>query len=209
LLLLLLFIVQPHQHCLCFSASPAGCQIRVMTPMSPIREENGGYSVSLPTSYRPGESYKIQVSGGENFKGYMLFATDSAGKRAGSFNPTNKKAQLMKCEAFGDLGNTIGHTLEFARASQNAVEFVWTSPLTDRGVLTFEGMVVRDARNSFRLTSVAVASPTVAVVGGSSTVDVLGGKSWATAQFLQTVTFLGGLGFAASWAYSKFRTRHR
>ena len=102
------------------------------------RNENpGGYSVTAPASYSPGETIDLTVSGPQ-FTGIMFAVVDSNGNNVGTFAPD---VGTNSCDG---ASMAITHSSGFGNQTSRTLE--WTAPNSDVGTLYVEGYVLAGAR---------------------------------------------------------------
>jgi len=125
----------------------------------------GGWSISgNPTTYTPGSTYQIVVSGTTQMMGFILYAeTTNANYRAGVFTTGTNSAivnysgdeSVGPCP--GTAAATIGHNSNTAPFT--TITLPWTAPSTGVGAVTFRGVVVQSTQTWYNMATVTSAGP--------------------------------------------------
>jgi len=105
---------------------------------SRTRNQNpGGYSVTAPASYSPGETIDITVSGPQ-FTGIMFTVVDGNDTSVGTFSPD---VGTNSCDN-GSMAITHANTF----GDQTSRTLSWTAPNSDAGTLYVEGYILSGER---------------------------------------------------------------
>ncbi|CAG8735784.1 34139_t:CDS:2, partial [Racocetra persica] len=116
--------------------------------------------------YVPGGSAVLTVKGTQPYKGFLLYAVDSAKNHVGSWS-TPKGYKILDLNCTGDPKGTISHDSPDQK-DPVAAKFTWTAPTTDVGPITFVGTIVVNQSMGFQI----VKSPSFSVAGSNVTVPV-------------------------------------
>ena len=144
-------------------------------PITPVL----GFYLTLPTTYTPGTPLKLSLTNTRSnpnitaFNGFLLYATDSRGRRVGSFASDDTTTTTNMVNAVEAAVDSHGRytcydapdaTLTHANGGpkQLPLALTWTPPATDVGNITFSGLVEYSNALFYLqvLTPWAVCSPT-------------------------------------------------
>ena len=105
---------------------------------SRTRNQNpGGYSVTAPSNYSPGQTIDITVSGPQ-FTGIMFTVVDSNDVSVGTFAPD---VGTNSCD---QASMAITHSTGFGNQTSRTIQ--WTAPNSDVGTVYVEGYVLSGSR---------------------------------------------------------------
>ena len=112
---------------------------------------SGGFVLSAPADYMPGEVVPITLSGSAPFIGVLLYALDDNLVRFGQWQVASGYQILAACTG----ANTLSHA---SNASKSVpVVFNWTAPAAFTGTVTFNILVMKDTLTSFDISGLSIA----------------------------------------------------
>jgi hypothetical protein len=167
----------------------AGSCTGVASPHSAVLSGTGGYTLSVsgnPTSYTPGTSYTITLSGNA-IKGLLFYATpQNGGNRVGTYNLGNTGYFDVKP---GCAGNTVEHTQTLDNAGPSSVSFAWTAPPAGTGTITFGGQIVRTVNTAYNIGALTLVEAGTPAPPATGTAKTSAGNQQTSANNQQTSDF--------------------
>jgi hypothetical protein len=153
---------------------PGGCTTASVAAMQGAVNTGYGLSFSSGTTYAPGSSVTVKVTHATvtDFRGFLIYATNAAGTRVGTFVATANLSQLGSINAADcptPLSTTIAHTSP-ANKPMATTSFTWTAPAVGTGTVTFNAAIVAGGIKAYQIITSAltegVVDPTTAAPTG-------------------------------------------
>jgi len=156
-------------HALAFPSVTGDCTV-LASPHAQALAGNGGYTMSgLPTSWTPGKTYTITISGNNGVRGLLSYVkqstsavTDTQGPRFGTFTPGGI-TQSYSC----NQGATICHTSTMNNNKPASFAITWTAPPAGAGPLHVFALLCLNLNTQYQLVSAdipeGIAAPATSV----------------------------------------------